>query len=141
MNTRVGCYFLLQGIFPTQGSNLSLLVNSLPLSHQGSPSWLLQYVKEGKGKSVDIYTHSPGFLTRNRVCEQMGCVSLETSVSATETFTVNSPVTSHSFSHTFFPVICWYTGFFGGKKELICNIWQFLFYKSSHYGRFYQQNS
>ena len=32
--------FLLQGIFPTQGSNLHLLhwwVDSLPLSHQGSP--------------------------------------------------------------------------------------------------------
>ena len=42
-NTRVGCHFLLQGIFPTQGSNLclwSLLqwqADSLPLSHQGSP--------------------------------------------------------------------------------------------------------
>ena len=37
--TGVGCHFLLQGIFPTQGSNLSLLhllhwqVDSLPLSH------------------------------------------------------------------------------------------------------------
>ena len=40
MNTRVGCHFLLQGIFPTQGSNLCLLhwqADSLPLSHQGSP--------------------------------------------------------------------------------------------------------
>ena len=38
-NTGVGCHFLLQGIFPTQGSNLCLLhwqVDSLPLSHQGS---------------------------------------------------------------------------------------------------------
>ena len=37
-NTGVGCHFLLQGIFPTQGSNPSLLhwqVGSLPLSHQG----------------------------------------------------------------------------------------------------------
>ena len=38
-NTGVGCHFLLQGIFLTQGSNLSLLhllhwqVDSLPLSH------------------------------------------------------------------------------------------------------------
>ena len=35
----VGCHFLLQGIFPSQGSNLYLLhwqVDSLPLS-QGSP--------------------------------------------------------------------------------------------------------
>ena len=44
-NTGVGCHALLQGIFPTQGSNLSLLsllhwlVGSLPLVwHLGSPS-------------------------------------------------------------------------------------------------------
>ena len=39
-NTRVGCYFLLQGIFQTQGSNPRLLhwqVDSLPLRHQRSP--------------------------------------------------------------------------------------------------------
>ena len=44
-NTGVGCHFLVQGIFPTQGSNLCLLsllhwqANYLPLSHLGSP-WL-----------------------------------------------------------------------------------------------------
>ena len=39
-NTGVGCHFLFQGIFQTHGSNPSLLhweVNSLPLSHLGSP--------------------------------------------------------------------------------------------------------
>ena len=42
-NTRVGCHFLLQGIFPTQGSNpllpcsLHWKADSLPLSHLGSP--------------------------------------------------------------------------------------------------------
>ena len=39
-STGVGCHFLLQGIFPTQGSNLPLLhwqADSLLLSHQGSP--------------------------------------------------------------------------------------------------------
>ena len=42
-STGAGCHFLLQGVFLTQGSNLSLLhllhwqVDSLPLSHQGSP--------------------------------------------------------------------------------------------------------
>ena len=38
-NTRVGCHFLLQGIFLTQGSNLHLLhwqANSFPLGHLGS---------------------------------------------------------------------------------------------------------
>ena len=42
-NTGVGCHAFLQGIFPTQGSNLHLLwlfalqADSLLLSHQGSP--------------------------------------------------------------------------------------------------------
>ena len=42
-NTGVGCHFLLQGIFPIQGSNPSLLcllhwqADSLPLHHLGSP--------------------------------------------------------------------------------------------------------
>ena len=39
-NTGVGCQFLPQGIFLTQGSNQHFLhwqVHSLPLSHQGSP--------------------------------------------------------------------------------------------------------
>ena len=42
-NTGVGCYALLQGSFPTQGSNPCLLhllhcrPNSLPLSHWGNP--------------------------------------------------------------------------------------------------------
>ena len=39
-NTGVGCHFLLQGIYPTQGLNLCPLrwqENSLPRSHHGSP--------------------------------------------------------------------------------------------------------
>ena len=39
-NTGVGCHFVLQGIFPIQGLSTYFLhwqVNSLPLSHQGSP--------------------------------------------------------------------------------------------------------
>ena len=42
-NTVVGCHFLLQGIFPTQGLNLRLLgllhwrVGSLPLAPPGKP--------------------------------------------------------------------------------------------------------
>ena len=42
-NPRVGCHFLLQGIFPTQGLNPHLLCLLhckwilYPLSHQGSP--------------------------------------------------------------------------------------------------------
>ena len=50
-NAGVGWHFLLQGIFPTQGSNLSLLhlrhwrVDSLALSHLGSPQEHLQLGK------------------------------------------------------------------------------------------------
>ena len=39
-NTGVGCHFLLQGIFLTEGLNLSLLhwqMDSLPLSYRESP--------------------------------------------------------------------------------------------------------
>ena len=34
--TGVGSQFLLQGIFPTQGSNIHWQAGSLPLSHRGS---------------------------------------------------------------------------------------------------------
>ena len=48
-NTRMGCHFLLQGIFLTQGSNLHSLhwrVDSLPLSHRGSPCvYIYSYIK------------------------------------------------------------------------------------------------
>ena len=50
--TAVGCHFLLQGIFPTQELNLSLLhwqVDSLPLSHQGSP---LMWKTQGDASSI-----------------------------------------------------------------------------------------
>ena len=46
--TGVGCHFLLQGIFLTQGSNpclLHLLAVSLPLSHQGNPSQVYTYLQ------------------------------------------------------------------------------------------------
>ena len=45
-NTEVGCHALLQGIFVTQGSNPSTLcllhwqVDSLPLSHLGTPLYI-----------------------------------------------------------------------------------------------------
>ena len=78
-NTGVGCHFLLQGIFPTsQGLNPRLLhwqVDSLPLSHQGSPyekvtqlkkkkqhsyrqlrSFLDQHIAKGKEEKINIIT-------------------------------------------------------------------------------------
>ena len=50
-NTRMGCHFLLQGIFPTQGSNSHLLrvlhfqADSLPLRHLGSPNCYIAHVE------------------------------------------------------------------------------------------------
>ena len=47
-NTEVGCHFLLQRIFPTQGSNSRLLwllrwqADSLSVSHLGSPCYSLR---------------------------------------------------------------------------------------------------
>ena len=55
-STGVGCHFILQGIFPIQGSNLHLLrqqVDSLPLHHVGSPSIIII-----TAKSIDSY-HMP----------------------------------------------------------------------------------
>ena len=49
-NIGAACHFLLQGIFPTQGSNSHLCLlhkwaDSLPLSHLGSPNLLLEFTK------------------------------------------------------------------------------------------------
>ena len=58
-NTGVGCHFLLQGIFPTQGSNPYLLhwqANSLPLSHQGNSIIAYFYLKKKK-KSLTSFRH------------------------------------------------------------------------------------
>ena len=52
-NTGVGCHFLLQGIFPTQGSNPGLLhcrQTLYHLSHQGSP-----ILKKGNAKKCSNY--------------------------------------------------------------------------------------
>ena len=51
----MGCHFLLQGIFPTQGWNLHLLhwqKDSLPLSHQGSPGLALTMGEKWELKSL-----------------------------------------------------------------------------------------
>ena len=55
-NTRVGCHFLLQEIFLTQGSNLHLLhwqVDSLPLRHQRNP-WNESFVNHCGKKKKDF---------------------------------------------------------------------------------------
>ena len=50
-HTEVGCHFLLQGIFPTQGWNSCLLhwqADSLSLSHQGGPTSDMQMIAESE---------------------------------------------------------------------------------------------
>ena len=65
-NTRAGCHFLLQGIFPTQGSNPHLLhflhwqADSLPLTHL---------------ESIYMYTHMYMYVC---ITESLFC-TLETS--------------------------------------------------------------
>ena len=57
-NTGVGCHFLLQGIFPTQGSNLCLLcllhwqVDSLPLVPPGKPHLILTISLKAPSPSI-----------------------------------------------------------------------------------------
>ena len=62
-NTRVGCYFLLQGNFLTQGSNPSLphwQANSLPLSHQGSTHTYISSVRFSRSVMSDsLWPHEP----------------------------------------------------------------------------------
>ena len=58
-NTGVGCHFLLQGVFPTQGSNPPLLhwqADSFPLSDQGSLTLILPVFKMIKfyGQWLDL---------------------------------------------------------------------------------------
>ena len=53
--TGVGCHSLLQGIFPTQRSNLGLLNYRqilYQLSHQGDHSFLVDFLFNTKGKSI-----------------------------------------------------------------------------------------
>ena len=61
MNTGVGCHFLLQGIFLTQGLNLHLLhwqEDSLPTELQGKPSSRIGWPKICSGFSVTPYGKS-----------------------------------------------------------------------------------
>ena len=66
-NTRVGCHFLLQDIFLTQGLNPSLphwQVNCLPLSHQGSPVLLTTTVSlslQARIHQNTLYIYTFGF--------------------------------------------------------------------------------
>ena len=63
-DTRVGCHFLLQDIFPTQGWNLCLLhqqADSLPLSRQGSPKCKYQVVKNPMIQNIRTSKQCPKY--------------------------------------------------------------------------------
>ena len=65
-NTRVGCHFLLQGIFWTQGLNLHLLcwqVDSLPLSHLGTLKIALDGINQSFLNSVSQASHPLCYLS------------------------------------------------------------------------------
>ena len=82
-NTGVGCHFLLQGIFKTQGSNLHLLrlnwqVDSLPLHLQGSPSqwralgipsWRGRWGSDHRGPKYHAKNSAPDFRGNKRSTE------------------------------------------------------------------------
>ena len=73
-NTGVGCHFLLQGIFPSQGSNLSLLcllhclTDSLSLSHLGSLSEAIQPVRAHPGNSDDTLQYTNTYIWNLERC-------------------------------------------------------------------------
>ena len=72
-NPGAGCHFLLQGTFPTQGSNLCLLpllhwqADSLPLSHLGSPSCIVYAPIICKTNSTDGTVVTPVCRQTNRI--------------------------------------------------------------------------
>ena len=73
-NIEVGCHFLLQGIFLTQGSNLHLLcllhwqADSLPLSHLGSLIRMLE--------SQNAFSHEAERYTHNSYQKKSGTIDL-----------------------------------------------------------------
>ena len=80
MNTGVGCLFLLQGIFPTQGLNSHLLSllhwqeDSLPLSHWESP----ENRTDATGKLLELINEF-NKVARYRIYIQRSLAYLQTS--------------------------------------------------------------
>ena len=61
-STGVGCHFLLQGIFPTQGLNPGLPYcgqTLYPLSHQGSPTGHYSAIKENEWDAINSNMDRP----------------------------------------------------------------------------------
>ena len=71
-NTGAGCYFLLQGIFQTEGSNLSLLhwqIGSLPLAPPGKPYMTQQFYSQTilSKRNENMLTQTPVLKYSTRV--------------------------------------------------------------------------
>ena len=79
---RVDCHFLLQGIFPTLGSNSPFLhwqADSLLLSHPGSPKWALVTFKNEKLRLWKVEYCTPGYKAKFRArIQTKGCWTIET---------------------------------------------------------------
>ena len=82
-NTGVGCHALLQGIFPTQGSNPGFLHYKwilYQLSHQGSPYFAFQFssVAQSCLTLCDPMNHStPGLPVHHQLPESTKATSIE----------------------------------------------------------------
>ena len=87
MTIRVGCHFLLKGVFPIQGLNLYLLhwqADSLPLSHLRSPYKLLCiFIKQSSKKGItsgfkcstrNLYSFQGATIPQRRVGRKVGRV-------------------------------------------------------------------
>ena len=127
-NTEVGCHFLLQGIFLTQGLNLGLLhCRQFLYCPQGSPNELLLAVCESEHCSVMSDSLQPQFilylfsiremiLGKNQISEiflfefKMGCKAVETTCNINTTF---GPGAANE--HT---VRWWFKRFCKGDKSL-----------------------
>ena len=84
-NTRVDCHFLLQGIFLTQGLNLSLLhlwhcrQVLLLLSHQGSPYLMITYLKQPlhlKTKVDSLSCYTPIHFLTKETCKSVFLIKI-----------------------------------------------------------------
>ena len=114
-NTGVGCHFLFQGIFLTQGSNPSLLcplhrqADSLPMSHLGNPlvyiilvnSFLPLYSIPLHEKYHSIFPFQWGlfpsclffFITNNAVVNTLVIVSLNTDARVSHGYKFRNEIT------------------------------------------------
>ena len=85
-STGVGCHFLLQGVFATQGSNPHLLhwqVESLPWSHQRSPNSMVLALKREISMEQDTKPrHKPTHLWTINLWQRRQEYTMENTVSS-----------------------------------------------------------